>query len=208
MTAKINRTFFEELNRLGRSVRFWAMVKCGSSDECWPWQGKLGRGKSKKYGDFAAGKKRQGVHRIAWMLGNGADILAGLCACHRCDNPPCCNPGHLFLGTHMENMLDAMAKGIIEPRKPRPEPAMQRRVTDDEEMDMRAKYFKAGKTQRAIAEEYKISQSVISRICHGRTNHPKDGSMPQARKTRTDKGRRRGAYRARGGVKNYMVEPL
>lgn len=50
------------------------------------------------------------AHRVAWELANGP-IPPGLDICHTCDNPPCCNPDHLFLGTRRDNMQDAKAKG-------------------------------------------------------------------------------------------------
>lgn len=105
--------------RIGRfarpfAERFWEKVDRRSPDECWPW---LGRARTSfGYGAFAIGRDRANrAHRIAWELTNGP-VPVGLSALHRCDNPPCCNPAHLFLGTQADNIADMVAKGRHRPR--------------------------------------------------------------------------------------------
>jgi len=62
------------------------------------------------YGRFTIGKRIFGAHRLSYMLAYGS-IPDGLFVCHRCDNPPCVRPEHLFLGTPIDNIKDSLAKG-------------------------------------------------------------------------------------------------
>jgi HNH endonuclease len=84
--------------------RFWKYVK--KENNCWLWTGATAKG----YGDLQVGDKRQRAHRISWMLHRGK-IPKGMFVCHKCDNPPCVNPAHLFLGTNRDNILDCHLKG-------------------------------------------------------------------------------------------------
>jgi hypothetical protein len=93
--------------RIPIEIRFWKKVDKKSDDECWEWVGaknKQGYGKIGYFGGFIA------THRYSWLLHNGS-IPDGLWVLHTCDNPPCCNPKHLFLGNHQDNMDDRQRKG-------------------------------------------------------------------------------------------------
>jgi hypothetical protein len=95
------------------SVRLWAKVKVAGPDDCWEW---IGARDPNGYGRIQVmtnGKwGTQLAHRVAYKLIKG-DIPDGLHLCHRCDNPPCCNPAHHFPGTPLDNMTDAKLKGRI-----------------------------------------------------------------------------------------------
>jgi hypothetical protein len=89
--------------------RFWARVRRG--DGCWEWQGTrlpTGYGFAGTSYDRLVGERY--AHRIAYVMEHGT-IPRGMCICHKCDNPACVRPDHLFLGTYQDNTRDAMRKG-------------------------------------------------------------------------------------------------
>jgi hypothetical protein len=87
------------------AVRFWRNVQ--KTADCWVWTGaRSGAG----YGQININDVLVFTHRFSWELHHGP-IPDGLLVCHHCDNPPCCNPAHLFLGTPSDNMVDKIRKG-------------------------------------------------------------------------------------------------
>ncbi len=90
---------------------FWASIDTsGGPDACWPWKcarNRLG------YGRVWTTRERRAA-QVAWELTNGPWPY-GMFACHTCDNPPCCNPDHIFPGTQLENIQDAKEKGRLVP---------------------------------------------------------------------------------------------
>lgn len=89
-------------------VAFWTKVDKRGSDECWPWNGcKLGMG----YGRFRSEGKFICAHRFSYIIHFGPLPDGKPCVLHHCDNPPCCNPKHLFAGTKQENTDDCIRKG-------------------------------------------------------------------------------------------------
>jgi hypothetical protein len=93
--------------RLPLNERFWSKVDIRGEGDCWEWQAAMASG---RYGYFAVSNgDMQYAHRLAWTLVNGL-IPSGLRVLHKCDNPPCCNPAHLFLGSQQDNVNDMLQK--------------------------------------------------------------------------------------------------
>ncbi len=88
-----------------RRDKFWSRVD--KTGDCWAWTG----AKSEwGYGNLRLDGKYTRAHRVSWELTHGP-IPAGLFVLHECDNPPCCNPGHLSLGTCADNARDMVRRG-------------------------------------------------------------------------------------------------
>lgn len=161
---ELTRKQLQETIYRGRSAieRFWACVNMTDSKSCWEWKRTRHRD---GYGKMKVNYKTCVASRLAWTICHG-DIPAGLMVCHHCDNPPCCNPAHLFLGTNKENILDAANKGRLSDQSG--EKHSQAKLTESIVKGIRVEYA-MGRTQQSLAEQFGVDQAHISNLILGKT---------------------------------------
>ena len=134
--------------------RFWSKVNVKGDDDCWEWMaGKTSSG----YGAFYANGRMNRANRIAYTISN-EQIPEKLLVLHKCDNPICCNPGHLFLGTQGDNVRDMWSKG--RDNHPVGNRCGSAKLTVDQVIEIRA----SGGTCRYLADKYGVGKSTIAAI--------------------------------------------
>jgi hypothetical protein len=146
------------------TVRFW--TKVSKNGDCWNWTGAVN---NKGYGQFHLKGKTVLAHRVSFEDFNGP-IKEGMWVLHRCDNPRCVNPNHLFLGDASTNMQDCAAKGRLGfQRLPRRgEDHSGSKLTASQVVSIREIFRAGGVTQQDLAERFGISPSQVNNIVHRR----------------------------------------
>jgi hypothetical protein len=142
--------------RVGWEERFWSKVDVRGPDECWNWTGGHNERGSGIFKDPDSNKMAVAT-RVLWRKTKGP-IPDGIQVLHRCDNPPCVNPAHLFLGTRSDNMQDMFAKGRDDVGRRRGAPLTK--LTPEKMAEVRL-LAAAGAPIRAIAREYGVWPSTI-----------------------------------------------
>jgi hypothetical protein len=123
-------------------------------------------GRTLPYGQTTYRSRPIGAHVLAWILTHGP-VPAGLSVCHRCDNPPCCRPDHLELGTAAENSADMASKGRAARRSGLAHHAT--RFTAEQVREIRARYAAGGVSTHELGREYGVGAMVIWRAATGRS---------------------------------------
>lgn len=147
-------------NWISVAERFWQKVDRGASDECWTWEANRNL---RNYGTFAINRNMFQAHRVAFMLER--EDPGDEWVLHKCDNPPCVNPDHLYLGTPSDNMQDAWdrgrknATGSKNPHSVLTEPVVA---------EIKAR-LEDGEQQNELAEEYGVGKPTVNDIANERT---------------------------------------
>jgi len=131
---------------------FWSHV--AKTPTCWLWTGTRNYA---GYGVMKSAQRQYRAHRFAYELLVGP-VPKGLLVCHRCDNPPCCNPAHLFVGTPLGNTTDARIKG----RMARGQRQHSARLTEAQVVEIRARRA-AGELLESLGRSYGVNRTTIAR---------------------------------------------
>lgn len=142
MNAQVAQRFFEKVD---------------ITDGCWNWKAVKNKD---GYGRLTASNRNYRAHRMSWMLYFG-EIQEGLFVCHKCDNPSCVNPQHLFLGTAKDNAVDRNRKGRHRDDNGENHPCAKLNTLDV--IYIRAK-LSQGMQGKRLAQKFGMSQSMISQI--------------------------------------------
>lgn len=139
--------------------RFWKKVQKAGEDECWNWTGAT---QAFGYGCIGAKGRIKSAHRVSYEMAKGP-IPDGICVLHKCDNPKCVNPKHLFAGTKKDNAIDRSSKGRGKHCVFRGEDHPSAKITASDVLEIRASTDK----NVWLARKYGVSDAQICRIKRG-----------------------------------------
>ena len=141
---------------MNESIKEIFYRRVNKTDSCWIW---MGYKYSNGYGQVTIKGVKGLTHRLYWMFENGP-IPTGMYICHKCDNPSCVNPDHLFLGTQLDNVRDMIKKGRQNFGHPCGEENHFSKLTEDQVMLIRTSKLRPIQ----LAKKYAISPTNICDI--------------------------------------------
>ncbi len=152
------------------SERFWGKVN--KTETCWLWTAKMS---PSGYGYTSLGKKNIRAHRASFEMAYGK-IPDGLLVCHKCDNPACVRPDHLFLGTSADNSADMVAKGrvskgqkhskVMKTTTNRGENCHLSKLAEKDVLDIRARCKPGQRNMTEVAKEYGLTRTTVQTIVY------------------------------------------
>lgn len=154
-------------------MRFWSKIDIRTPEECWEWQASL---HTSGYGRFKLSSYRTAnANRIALVIQTGADRLDRM-ALHHCDNRKCCNPHHLYWGTHTDNMQDAVRRNR-RPWRDQSGAANGAAKLTDEQLALVVTRLKQGWNNKQIAADLPVTHSMVSLIRLGKMWAPQTQAL-------------------------------
>ena len=142
--------------------QFWESIDKKTNEECWEWiKGKTSKG----YGTVRYENKTYLAHRLAYQLFHNKTLDKLIFICHKCDNPLCCNPNHLFQGTNKDNIDDKVNKN----RQTKGETNANVKLTSEQVISIRTTYENRNITHRQLASIYNVTSPTITAILKRKT---------------------------------------
>lgn len=160
-SQRSRRTYHGGFITLPLGQRLWAQIQRGAPDDCWPFTGgttKFG------YGQISYENHPRMAHRLVYEQMKG-EIPDGQIVRHTCDNPPCCNPAHLILGSHADNARDKVERD----RAARLWDISTTKLTDDQVLDI-VRRFKDGEGSAILASEFGVTPGYVRDLASGRAS--------------------------------------
>jgi hypothetical protein len=142
-------------------AKFWNKVDLSNPGGCWPWTGWRNRD---GYGEVRVGGRIERAHRVAYQLASGETLPAGVVVRHACNNARCCNPAHLALGSHADNVADRVRAGHSASGE-----RNGRAKLTAAAVRMIRRLLAQGERASAIASTYGVSPRAVSQIGSGET---------------------------------------
>lgn len=151
-------------------AKFWNKIKFAEPDQCWEWQGALNEDGYGRFWTWVSVKKSSSVeasHRKLYLLLFG-ELQKDICVLHKCDNPKCCNPNHLWPGTRADNNRDMISKGRARhDANPRGSEHKNSKLTEAQVIELRRR-INNGEKQKVVAKDFNMSRAQTCVIANGK----------------------------------------